>query len=184
MRSELKWALTKPTIVADLTLLLNSSVSDQTIGWLVSRVYSGLWSEDYASKGTAGKYEGCPLWSKAAKDRWVRLGRVPKGDIIHEHVVPRSSLVTEILALRRRKPIQPKVVEGILKRECFACVVLKREDKKLSPEMPSGATSIWARYEHVPQIKVGEIDDKNPQTWHELPKTKDACFLSFKGPPW
>jgi hypothetical protein len=166
MKRESVWALTKPTIVTDLTLLLNSPVSDQTIGWLVSRVYSGLWSEDSAIKGKSGKYEGCSLWSKAAKDRWLELNRVPIGEIIHEHIVPRNLLAKKLLALRKNKPVEKTDVENILNNECFACIVLKTENKKLSQKkMPFEAASIWSRYEVVPDIVVGKIHDKNPATW-------------------
>src|ERR1035437_8574774 len=47
-QDRIDWSVPKKTIVDDLSLMLNSEVSDQAIGWLVSRAYSWIWADNRA----------------------------------------------------------------------------------------------------------------------------------------
>lgn len=169
MPKKIKWAVSKSTIVNDITSMLNSDVSDQAIGWLVSRAYSWIWADNRAEKGTAAKYKGCEYWSEAAKNLWTKMGNVPTGkQVIFEHVVPRSVLVEKLLNLRKDKLVTAEAVRQVFTDNCFACIVLVGEDKKLERKMPKEAASRWARYEIVPEIIVGKIENQNPENWQKF----------------
>ena len=155
--------------------MLGSEISDEAVRCLVSGSYAWLWSQDSAEKGYRGKYENCIHWSEGAKDRWLAKGSVPKGEVIHEHVVPRAELVNALLALRASEcemtfEQRREKVRGIFQSRCIGCVVLKTEDEDIPKRIRgnSDASSVWGRYSAVPGLIVGTINDGDPKNWQAI----------------
>ena len=175
MRGPTKRLVDKETIVRDVAILLGSEVSDAAIKYLVSNAYAWFWSQDYARKGHLGKYEDCAYWSRAAKDLWLKKGEIPKGEIIHEHVVPRSQLVKELIELRKsaeHASLDDRLeqVRTIFQTRCIACIVLKAENSILPKHsaLCERVQSTWGRYIGVPGLVVGSISNGHPETWKAL----------------
>jgi len=162
--------ITKEIIARDIAEMLNSRVSDHAVKCLVRDTYSWRWSQQTSELGTAGKYEGCPYWSKKAVDLWITKRQVPKGEIIHEHVVPRSVLATKIVQLRdAKKTVSADEVFRLFDGCCLACIVLNHEDKTLPRNLKlSEFNSPWQRYVQTPEIVVGKVENSDPNTWRPL----------------
>lgn len=175
MRRPTKCLVDKETIVRDVAIMLESDVSDEAIKHLVSSAYAWFWSQDCAVKGHRGKYKGCEHWSRAAKDLWLKKGGIPKGEIIHEHVVPRAQLVKELIELRKsaeHASLDDRLeqVRTIFQTRCIACIVLKAENSILPTHsaLCERVQSTWGRYIGVPGLVVGSISNGRPETWKAL----------------
>ncbi|NWO06817.1 MAG: hypothetical protein HLX50_14305 [Alteromonadaceae bacterium] len=82
-------------------------------------------------------------------------------DVIHEHVIPHSIVMSKLLAL---KSLSNEDIMGIIKSYYVICVITKEEDKRLNAaglrtKMPDGwddkSDSVFARYQRV-DISISE----------------------------
>ncbi|RUO22605.1 hypothetical protein CWE08_05375 [Aliidiomarina iranensis] len=76
-------------------------------------------------------------------------------DVIHEHVIPDSPVMSKLLAL---DPLSKESILDIIKRYYVICVITKEEDRLLNAaglrsKMPEGwsdiSDSVFARYQKV-----------------------------------
>ena len=127
----------RATICRDASIVLFSDLSYGTKYAVVSEI-TWVWSE------FDGKLKGCRYWSERA----LAASGEP---LIHEHVVPKSVIISKLFELS--EPSQD-AVEHALEKLCIGVVVTREEDLRLNAlglksSMPSDwcGANPWARYE-------------------------------------
>ena len=117
----------KQQIVKDVAFILN--VPEAWLSYAaqhaVLRQAAWTWTE------INGKYEGCEIWSKAA---WKIRHVAEKGELIHEHAVPRAIVIGMLrqLAERHRGKVTTPMVRRILGNFLHGVVITREEDQRLS----------------------------------------------------
>jgi len=146
----------KPTICRDVAVILRADLSYGTKYSVVSEV-TWVWSE------FNGKLEGCRYWSEAA----LAASGAP---LIHEHVVPKSVIISRLFALSEPTP---DAVKDVLEQLCIGVVVTKHENlprnalglRSVMPADWCGANP-WARYEAagitVVDLSAGSNNSSKP----------------------
>ncbi len=110
---------TKEDMVKDIAFILNAPLTYGT-KQVVCRQAAWEWTE------FDGKYEGCPLWSKKAAERYAAN---PDTKLIHEHAVPKKVVADLLLSLE--SPSEA-LVRTALKKLLIAVVVTPEEDAILN----------------------------------------------------
>lgn len=126
------------TICRDVSQVLRADLSYGTKYAVVSEV-TWVWSE------FNGKLKGCRYWTESA------LAASPDTSLVHEHVVPKSVIISRLFELSEPSPGD---VKNVLEKLCIGVVVTKEEDLRLNAlglrsAMPTNwcGSDPWARYQ-------------------------------------
>jgi hypothetical protein len=125
-------------LCADIAFILKADVAYGTKYAVLSEA-TWVWTE------FEGKYKGCEHWSKAAK----KFRDNPKM-LVHEHVVPKSTVIAELWSLPDKTPDS---VRRLMDELCKGAVITREEDASLNSQgfrskMPDDwdHKDPWARY--------------------------------------
>ena len=147
----------------DISALLAGDFSRATRSIIVG---AALWRAT-EGPGRSNKYLGCRYWSRGAIDEVAAngLGNLSRR-VRHEHVVPRSTVIAQVLALSAPSP---DAIKALFDQLAIGCVVTLPEMRRLDlkhrrgmPEGwltagPGGAPDVWARYARAGVEPVGPL---------------------------